>query len=282
MSELANRLAGTRRLPRMPAGAVLCGLLLAVIVAAAVLPGPLAGHSPVDTDPVAALQAPGPTHWFGTDQLGRDVFARMVYGARLSLLTGVVATLLAVLAGAAAGLLAALAGRVTDQVLMRFVDVLLAFPGLLLSLLVVVVLGPGPRNATIAVAAAAVPGFARVVRAQALAVRRAEYVEAARTLGQHPARLLLVHIVPNVLSPLLVLGTISVGTSIITASSLSFLGLGPRPPTPEWGLMLADGRQYLAVAWWVAVFPGLAITLTVVTVTVLGRYLQAVGERRSQ
>ncbi|MFD0891387.1 ABC transporter permease, partial [Streptosporangium algeriense] len=163
---------------------------------------------------------------------------------------------------------------------MRLADVLLAFPGILTALLVVAVLGPGTRNATLAITIALAPGFARVVRVQALVVRDSAYVRAAINLGLRPRRILRRHIVPNVLAPLLILATLNVGTAIIAGASLSFLGLGPRPPAPEWGSMLAQARNYLDVSWTLALFPGAAITLTVMSATAAGRALQARYERR--
>ncbi|MFF5232903.1 ABC transporter permease [Dactylosporangium sp. NPDC000521] len=260
--------------PRVPtAGAVAAGIVLAALLVAVVAPG-LLGTGPDEVDPMVALRAPDGTHWFGTDQLGRDVFTRIVHGARISLVTGVAATVLAVVAGTVLGLLAALGGRLVDEALMRAVDVLLALPGILLALLVIAVLGPGPVSELVAIAFAAVPGYARMIRGQALAVRRADYVTSAVAVGVRPLGLVWRHVLPNSLGPVLVLATLGTGSAIIIGSSLSFLGLGPRQPTPEWGAMLADGRDFLSTAWWVGLFPGLAITVTVVAVTVLGRRWQ--------
>ncbi|MEW9529250.1 ABC transporter permease [Microbispora sp. NPDC049125] len=260
------------------------GVLLAVafftlVCAAAAFPG-LFAHAPDQVDPAAALLGPRAGHPFGTDQLGRDVFARVVYGARPSLLVGAGSTLLAGVAGSAWGLLGALGGRVVGEVAMRAADVLLSFPGILMALLVVAVLGPGTRNALLAITLALAPGFARVVRVQAMVVRGSPYVRAAVNLGLTPARILVRHIVPNVVAPLLILATINVGTAIIAGASLSFLGLGPQPPDPEWGAMLAQARDYLDAAWTLALFPGAAITLTVMSATVAGRALQARYEGR--
>ncbi|MET7425454.1 ABC transporter permease [Dactylosporangium sp. NPDC005555] len=265
----------TRRVPRVPtAGVVAAGIVLALLLLAVLAPGLLTRTGPDEVDPIIALRAPDGTHWLGTDQLGRDVFTRIVHGARISLVTGIAATLLAVVAGTVLGLLSALGGRIVDEVLMRAVDVLLALPGILLALLVIAVLGPGPVSELVAIAFAAVPGYARMIRGQALSVRRADYVTSAVAIGVRPAGLVWRHVLPNSLGPVLVLATLGTGSAIIIGSSLSFLGLGPRQPTPEWGAMLADGRDFLSTAWWVGVFPGLAITVTVVAVTVLGRRWQ--------
>ncbi|MFG2041516.1 ABC transporter permease [Dactylosporangium sp. NPDC048998] len=266
------------RVPR--AGVVLAGLVLVAFAVAVAFPGLVGGARPDVVDPLLTLRPPDGRHWFGTDQLGRDVFTRVVYGARISLAMGLAATALAVLVGAALGLLSALCGRLVDEALMRAADVLLALPGILLALLVVAVLGPGPVSELVAIAFAAVPGYARLVRGQALSVRRSDYVTSAVAVGVRPLTLVLRHVLPNSLGPVLVLATLGTGSAIIIGSSLSFLGLGPRQPTPEWGAMLADGRDFLSTAWWVGVFPGLAITVTVVAVTVIGRRWQLRFEGR--
>ncbi|MGW5266878.1 ABC transporter permease [Microbispora sp. NPDC004025] len=254
-------------------------VFLTLVCLAALAPG-LFAHAPDQVDPALALRGPMAGHPLGTDQLGRDVFARLVFGARPSLLVGAGSTLLAGLVGSAWGLVAALGGRLVGEAAMRLADVLLAFPAMLMALLVVAVLGPGTRNAVLAIAVALAPGFARVVRAQALVVRGSAYVRAAVTLGLTPGRILLRHIAPNVVAPLLILATINVGTALIAGASLSFLGLGPQPPAPEWGAMLAQSRDYLDASWTLALFPGVAITLTVMSATVVGRALQARYERR--
>ncbi|WP_335972543.1 MULTISPECIES: ABC transporter permease [Streptomycetaceae] len=254
---------------------------LALLVLAAAAPGVFASAAPNTTDPLQALRPPGSGHWFGTDQLGRDLYTRVVYGTRLSLLLGAGATALSVLAGAVLGLAAGLGGRVADQVLMRLADVLLALPPILLALLAVAVLGSGTVNVALAIAAAFAPGYARIVRAETLVVRRSGYVEAATTLGLSRPALVLRHVVPNALGPLLVLATVGFGSSLIAASGLSFLGLGPQPPTAEWGAMLDQGRDFLQTAWWLGVFPGAAITLTALVVNVVGRQAQARFTRRT-
>lgn len=258
----------------------LAGAVLAVIALAAVAPGLLATHDPLLTDVRAALQPPSGAHWFGTDQSGRDVYSRVVYGAGRSVGIGLLATGLALVVGVVAGSLTAIAPRVVDTVAMRIVDVLLAFPEFLVALLVVAVLGPGPANVALAVTIAAVPVYIRLARAQTRTLATAEFVEAARISGV-PAPLVHVrHVLPGVLGAVSVLATIGVGTSILAAAGLSFLGLGPTEPVPEWGLMLSAGRNLLLQAPWVAVFPGLAITATVVGVSVVGRALRARAEER--
>jgi peptide/nickel transport system permease protein len=248
--------------------------MLALLVLAALFPWLLTAASPLQTDATAALQGPSAAHPFGTDQSGRDVFARVIYGARYSLAVGLGATVLALGAGLVIGISAGLAPRFLDGALSRTIDVLMAFPEFLLALVVIAVIGTGEVSIVFAVALAAVPAYARVARIQTMVVSRAGYVRAARSLGVHPFAVVVRHIIPNTLGPLWVMATIGVGTAIVSAAGLSFLGLGPQPPTPEWGVILSEGRNFLATAWWIAVFPGLAITAAVVTLSTLGRYLR--------
>ncbi|MFS0912947.1 ABC transporter permease [Microbacterium sp. 179-I 3D2 NHS] len=254
--------------------------VLAVLAFAALFPGVLATHDPLQTDVRAALQPPGAEHLFGTDQSGRDVYSRVVFGAGRSIGIGLLATAIALAAGLLVGALAGVAPRPVDTTLMRVNDVLSAFPEFLVALVVIAVLGPGPVNVAVAVTLAAVPVYVRLARVQTRVLRRAEHVEAARILGVPPVTAFLRHVAPGVLGSLSVLATIGIGSSILAAAGLSFLGLGPSEPTPEWGLMLAGGRNVLGQAWWIAVFPGIAITVTVIAATVVGRVLRARAEGR--
>ncbi|WP_068213783.1 ABC transporter permease, partial [Rathayibacter tanaceti] len=215
-------------------------------------------------------------HLLGTDESGRDVLSRLLAGAGASLLIGVSATAIGLVLGALLGVVAAFGGRLVDGVVGRILEVLFAFPALLLALLVIVVTGPGVVPATIAVGLSTAPGYARILRTQLLGIRDSGYVEAARVLGHSPARILLRHVLPNTFAPLAVLATLGVGQAIVWASALSYLGLGTEPPAPEWGAMLSAGRTYLASAWWLTVFPGLAIVLTTIATTVLGGRLRGV------
>lgn len=273
MSAIAFAADRTRlRAPRLGTAAAV--VVLGLVIVAAVAPDVLAG-SPSAIDPAVALHPPSAAHPFGTDWLGRDEYARVVHGTRASLLIGVGSTLPACAVGALWGLTSALGGRVADQVGMRLADVFLAFPSILMALLVVAVLGPGTRNATIAVTIALAPGFARVVRIRAHQVRRNAYVRSALDLGHRPILVITRHVVPNVLLPLGVLVVINISSAIVIGSSLSFLGLGPDSSVPEWGSMLAQSRGYLDAAPTLAVFPGLAVTATVMAISVVGRALQA-------
>ncbi len=263
------------------AGLWIAGLYLVLVALAAFAPDLLATHDPLQTDVRAALQPPSGAHLFGTDQSGRDVLARVVHGAARSAGIGLLATALALVAGLAVGALSGIAPRWADAVLMRVTDILLAFPEFLVALIVVAVLGPGGANVAIAVTIAAVPVYIRLARTQTRTLRVAEHVEAARILGVGRMRAFVRHVVPGVLGSLSVLATIGIGSAILAAAGLSFLGLGPAEPQPEWGLMLAGGRNVLGQAWWISVFPGLAITLTVISATVLGRALRARMEGRA-
>ena len=258
----------------------IAGAVLSLIAAAAVAPGLLATHDPLLTDVRATLQSPSAAHWFGTDQSGRDVYSRVVYGAGPSVGIGLLATGLALVVGLIAGSLSAVAPRWIDAAAMRVVDVLLAFPEFLVALLVVAVLGPGSANIAVAVTIAAVPVYIRLARAQTRSLAAAEHVEAARIIGVPAVVVHVRHVLPGVLGAVSVVATIGIGTSILAAAGLSFLGLGPTEPAPEWGLMLSAGRNLLLQAPWVAVFPGLAITATVVSVSVIGRILRARSEER--
>ncbi|MWB97790.1 ABC transporter permease [Agromyces seonyuensis] len=259
-------------LSRLPL--VLAAVFAVLLAVAAVAPGILAPGSPTAIDPAQAFAPPSTEHVFGTDESGRDVYTRIVHGAGPSLLIGVAATAIGLGLGTLLGLLAGLGGRVADYAVGRTVEVLFALPGLLLALLVIVLVGPGPVPATIAVGLSSAPGYARLVRGQVIGIRATGYVEAARVLGHGRTRILARTIVPNTARQLLVLATLGIGQAIVWASTLSFLGLGTEPPAPEWGAMLNAGRTYLQVAWWMTVFPGLAIVGTILAATVLGRALE--------
>lgn len=264
-----------------PPSVIAAFIVITVVILAALVPGLFTGQNPFETDAAATLQAPGLAHLFGTDQSGRDVFSRVVYGASYSLAVGLGATGLALLAGLILGIGAGLAPRIIDRGLSRSIDILMAFPEFLLALVVIAIIGTGEASIVIAVAVAATPVYARVARVQTMVVSRTGYVRAARSLGVHPFAIITRHILPNTLGPLLVMAAIGVGTSIVSAAGLSFLGLGPQPPTPEWGIILSEGRNFLATAWWIAVFPGLAITATVIATSTIGRFLRSRSEGRT-
>lgn len=268
----------TRR--KLPLGVVLSAAFLLALAIALVVPFWLTGYDPLSGDVTIGLQAPGLVHWFGTDRLGRDVFARVVYGTRYSLLIGIAGMLLSLVVGTLLGLLAGMKNRWLDEVASRLFDMLSAFPNVLLALLVIALIGPGLMNVAVAIGIAGIPKFGRLIRSQTQLVRNADYVRHAVLYGQSRGKVFLRHLLPNVLVAIPIVATIDIGSSIIAVSGLSFLGLGPQPPTPEWGVMLAEGRDVLRVAWWPSVFPGVAITLTVISFTVVGSYLQRRFEGR--
>lgn len=247
-----------------------------LVAVAAVWPGLLAPQDPLAIDLGNGFAAPSAHHLLGTDQSGRDVYARVVHGAGQSVLIGVGATALGLAGAVVLGLLGALGGRVIDGVVTRVIEVLYAFPGILLALILIAVFGSSAGTQILAVGIATVPGYARMVRGQVLAVRHAPYVQAERALGHSGARVLFRTLLPNAFRPLTVLVTLGIGQAIVWASALGFLGMGVQPPAPEWGAMLNAGRNYLQQAWWLDFFPGVVIVLLALSLTVVGRVLQAV------
>ena len=250
-------------------------LVLAFLLVAAVAPTLLAPGDPLAVNPASAFQGPSWSHWFGTDESGRDVYTRVIHGAGPSLLIGVTATVIGIMLALILGVLSGIGVRSLDFTITRFNEVLFALPGLLLALVFIAIVGPGIATTTIAVGLSTAPGYARIIRSQVISVRNSAYVEAAVVLGRSPWTILRRHVLPNAIAPVFVLATLGVGQAIVWASSLSYLGLGAVPPAAEWGAMLSAGRLYLSVAWWLTVFPGLFIVLAAAASTLLGRSLQA-------
>ena len=265
----SHRIRVIRRLLRHR-GADVGGIILILLILMAVLAPVISPYNPIATDDSAVLKGPSISHLMGTDNFGRDILSRVVYGARLSLRMGFVAIVIALVIGTAIGLIAGAYGGWTDSVLMRFIDALMAFPGILLALAVTAVLGNGITNAMIAVGISFIPSFARLVRSSVLQVMGMTYIEAAESIGCGMPHIIRKHILPNVLTPIIVLATLGVASAILIGASLSFLGLGAQPPTAEWGIMLAEGREFMRTAWWIMLFPGLAITITVVAANLIG------------
>lgn len=246
------------------------GTIVAAFVAVAVLAPVLAPYEPLRGRLAERLRPPSAAHWLGTDELGRDVLSRVLHGARISLQIQVAAVGLAVGVGTALGLLAGYVGRWPDQLVMRVMDILMAFPGIFLALAIIAALGTGLGNVIIATAIFLVPQFARVVRAAILSLKEKEFVEAARALGEGDVAIVLRYLLPNSLAPIIVQTSLRMATVLLTASGLSFLGLGVQPPAPEWGAMLSNARSYMITAPHVATMPGLAIMLVVLGFNLLG------------
>ncbi|MFF7293379.1 ABC transporter permease [Microbacterium sp. NPDC008134] len=254
-----------RALPTRPWGLYLSVLVVALAVLWALVPGVFAPGSPIDAVPADKLLPPSAAHWFGTDTLGRDLFGRVVHGAVHSLSGALIAVTVGLALGTLIGAVAGALGGVIDDILMRIVDVLLAIPGLLLSLSVIILLGFGTVNAAIAVGLGSVAAFARLMRAEVARVRRTEYVEAAYGSGGTFITVLRRHVLPNSLTPIAALAALQFGTAILAISTLGFLGYGAPPPTPEWGLLIAEGRNYVATAWWLTALPGLVVVAVVLS-----------------
>ena len=255
-------------------GAVIGLAVLVAWVAIAVFAPLVAPYDPAELVS-RARQAPSAEHWFGTDLLGRDVFSRVLYGARISISLGLIAVTLGGVPGTILGLLAGYFGGWVDTAISRFVDALLAFPSILLALVVIAALGPSIQNMMIAVGIATLPDYARLVRGSVLQIKAQPYVEAARLVGNSNLRTMFRHILINANAPIVVLATLQVGNAILIGAGLSFLGLGAQPPTPEWGLMSAEGRAMIHRAWWISTFPGFAILSVVIACNLVGDGLRS-------
>ncbi|GAA2050649.1 ABC transporter permease [Leifsonia soli] len=263
------------RLGRTPWGLVAAVAFAVLLLVAVIAPQALTTHLPTAIDYQAALQPPSLVHPFGTDESGRDLYTRVVWGARDSLTIGLGAAAVGVGLALVLGTLAALGVNPVAVVIDRFVEILFAFPALLLALLLIAIAGPSAATQVFAVGIGTAPGYARMIRGQILGARESGYVEAATALGHSRWRILRAHILPNALRPLVAVFALSIGQSIVWASSLSFLGLGVAPPASEWGALLDAGRQYLTTAWWLVVIPGLVIVAVALAATTIGRHIQA-------
>jgi len=246
------------------------GSVLVFLVLVAMFAPWITSYNPLDVKVDNRLKAPSSEHLFGTDQLGRDVFSRVVFGSRISLRVGFISLLISLLLGSFLGIIAGYFGKRIDNIIMAVNDVLLAFPGLLLAIAIVGILGPGINNVMIAVGIGGVPDYIRVVRNQTLSIKNLDYVQAAIAMGAGRIRILLRHILPNIIAPIIILAAMGFAGAILASAALSFIGLGAQPPTPEWGAMLSIGRSNIREAWWLATFPGIAITITVLAINILG------------
>lgn len=268
-----------RRLARRnPIGVIGLAVLIVVIVLA-IFAGQVAPFDPA-AQPAERLIPPDRTYLFGTDEFGRDVFSRVIWGTRISLYVGIAAVTIALLIGVTLGLISGFYGGWPDSLIMRLVDILFAFPTIVLAIAITGILGPNLTNATIAIGLVYAPVFARVTRGPVLSVVNDEYVQAARTVGATNRRIVLRHVLPNVTAPLIVQTTLALSTAILAEAALSFLGLGTQPPTPSWGTMLGTGRKFLELSPWASIFPGLAIMLTVLAFNLLGDGLRDVLDPR--
>jgi len=244
---------------------VLFSLTLASVFASHLTP-----YSPTQRNLPEQFLSPSPGHWLGTDHLGRDVLTRLLYGEYLSLSIGSISVALSVTIGLLLGLIAGYLGGRTDWVIMRMIDLILAFPGIIFALWLVYMLGPGLYQVILANALFGLPVFTRVVRGQVLSLKETDYIAAARALGANRWRIIIRHLLPNLLASVLVLGSLSISSAILSSAGLSYLGLGVQPPTPEWGAMLADGRPFLRSAWWLTLFPGLGLFLIALACNIIG------------
>ncbi|GAA2093529.1 ABC transporter permease [Brevibacterium salitolerans] len=272
----APRRHARRRAPRVTT--VVAAAILGITILWALVPGLFTGHNPIDGGETAPLLAPSAEHWFGTDQIGRDVYSRVVHGASRSLLAALIAVAVGLVVGSAIGLIAGSRGGWVSEVLMRIVDVLLSIPALLLTLTIVIVLGFGTVNAAIAVGITAIAQFARLSRAQTVSIMQADYVQAAYGSGGSYWGVLFRHVLPNAVSAVLALAVLQIGSAILQISTLGFLGYGTPAPAPEWGLIIAEGRNFVATAWWLTVLPGLIVMAVVVSTHRLGTALREAAQ----
>ncbi|GAB2525544.1 ABC transporter permease [Paramicrobacterium agarici] len=248
--------------------------MLGVAIAWALFPSFFSPGSPLELRPEQALDGPSTENPLGTDQFGRSLLAQIIYGSRSALMIGILSVVGAFVLGGLIGLLAGFLGGVVDTILMRIIDVLLCFPGILLALVIAAALGPTLQNLIIAIAIGQTPDFARVMRGQVLAIRSRLFIEAVTASGVRSSRIVFRHILPNALAPVTVIAALGVGSAIVSGATLSFLGLGPQGGVPDWGRLLSVGQDYLATAWWISTFPGLVITMVVIAVNILGDALR--------
>ena len=248
---------------------IIYGSVLAVLVVLSLFAPYFAPYDPIQIS-MEGRKSPNVDHIFGTDRLGRDILSRIIYGTKYSLSIGLMSVSIGLIFGTTMGVLSAYYGGLVDTIIMRFIDALLAFPGILLALVVIAVLGPGLFNVMLAVGISTVPEYARLARGKVLSVMQLEYIEAIHSIGGSNTRVILKHILPNISAPITILATLQVGNAILVGSGLSFLGMGAQPPTPEWGLMTAEGRSFMSQAWWISTFPGIAILITVISINQFG------------
>lgn len=256
-------------------------IIILLLLVAAVFAPLISTHNPIEGNIIERLQPPSQNHLLGTDEMGRDLFSRMIYGARISISVGIVAVGISVIIGTLLGLLSGYFGGTTDAIIMRFVDIMMCFPAFFLILMVIAFLEPSIYNVMIVIGLTSWTGLARLVRGETLSIKERDFITAAKGLGLTQRRIIFVHILPNVVAPIIVAAVLGVGGAILTESGLSFLGLGVQPPTPSWGNILTSGKDYIHIAWWLSLFPGLAILITVMGWNLLGEGLRDVFDPRA-
>lgn len=280
VQEQASWVVVSRRLLRNKAF-VFGGSIVVIFLLLAFFPQLFTHYNPIEKNLDARLLPPSAAHWFGTDDLGRDICARIIYGAQVSLWVGLLSVGIALVVGSLIGVVAGYFGGMVGEVLMRTIDIILAFPSILLAILIVAILGPGLNNAMIAIGIVNVPLYARLLRSTTLQVRNQEFIEASQAMGASHTRIIAFHILPNCLSPLIVQATLGIGAAILETAGLSFLGLGAQPPTPEWGTMLSNAKDFIRTAPWTLTFPGLAIMGVVVAFNLMGDGLRDLFDPRT-
>ena len=257
-------------------------VLLVLVAVFAPFIAPYPGHAISDTNPDDKLQPPSTRYWFGTDELGRDMLSRVIYGTRISLQTALIAVGMALLIGVPLGAIAGGLGGVMDEIIMRITDVFLSFPPLLLAIAISAFMGPNLRNAMLAIIVSWWPWYTRIIRGQAVSIRERQFVRAARAIGTPKMTIIFKHILPNTFAPVIVQASMDIGGVILTIAALSFLGLGAQPPTPEWGLLISTSRTYFLNAWWYSTFPGIAIFITVLVFNLIGDGMREVLDPKTR
>jgi peptide/nickel transport system permease protein len=260
---------------------IIIGLLILIALLAPII-SPYPTHAISETNPVDKLQPPSSRYWFGTDELGRDLLSRVIFGTRISMQTALIAVGLAMLIGVPLGAIAGGLGGTVDEIIMRITDVFLSFPPLLLAIAIAAFLGPSLQNAMLAIAISWWPWYTRIIRGQAVSIRERQFVRAARAIGTPMSRIIFKHILPNTMAPVIVQASMDIGGVILTIAALSFLGLGAQPPIPEWGLLISTSRTYFLNAWWYSTFPGIAIFLTVLVFNLIGDGAREVLDPRTR
>lgn len=255
-------------------------LIIVALILTAIFSPLISTHNPIEGNILERLQPPAKNHFLGTDEMGRDVFSRMIYGTRISISIGIIAVGISVIVGTFLGLISGYFGGKIDTIIMRFVDIMLCFPTFFLILMVIAFLEPNIYNVMIVIGLTSWTGLARLVRGETLSIKERDFIIAAKGLGLKKRRIIFVHILPNVIAPVIVASILGVGAAILTESGLSFLGLGVQPPTPSWGNILTSGKDYIHIAWWLSLFPGLAILITVLSWNLLGEGLRDVFDPR--